>query len=142
MTNRLPITIGHSDDLVSLLNGKFHSVLSKLEAQFNFQTMMANWYGDEDDVISISLLLYSAKEFVTLKNTHQATEEYNNFSDDVFSQASEDNPDNLTCHIAITDVELALLVKQPKIQTPLLNAKLTKVLVLIAQQLDYPQLPS
>ncbi len=47
MIEQLPIIITVSDELVIILP-KLNSVKNRLEAQFNFQTMTANWYGDED----------------------------------------------------------------------------------------------
>jgi hypothetical protein len=140
MTERLPITIEHSTELTSLLSQKFNSTLNKLEAQLNFQTMMANWYGDEYDVIAIALCLHTPNEFDTLRASNENKVNFLGFSDDVFSMASHDNSSNLTCHIAITKTELSLLIKQSKLQAPLLNAKLIKVLVLLAQQLNLPEL--
>jgi hypothetical protein len=140
MTERLPITIEHSNELLFILNRKINSVISKLEAQLNFQTMMANWYNDENDVISINLHLYTPNEFSILRESYQQKHNFSDFSDDVFSMTAQESPNSLTCHIAITKKELELLIQQPKLQSPLLSAKLNKVLTLIARQLNYPEL--
>ena len=140
MTVRLPITIEQSTELCALLSRNFISVLNKLEAQLNFQTMMANWYGDEYDVVAIGLCLFTPNEFFTLRESFKHKTNFSDFSDDVFSVVTQDNPSNLTCNIAITETELGLLIQQPKLQAPLLNAKLNKVLGLIAKQLNFPEL--
>ncbi|MBU2894136.1 hypothetical protein KO495_12520 [Colwellia sp. D2M02] len=141
MSERLPINIEKSNELITLTQGKIHSVTNKLEAQLNFQTMMANWYGDEDNIIDISLWLYTATEFDSVKVQFHDTHELKHFSDDVFSIFTPVHGGGLNCYIMITEAELTLVAKHPKVLLPLLTTKLTKVLGLIAKQLAYPELP-
>jgi hypothetical protein len=49
MTEKLPIAIMPSNDLMAKFK-QIKSVSNKLEAQFNFQTLTANWYGDENTI--------------------------------------------------------------------------------------------
>ena len=65
MTEQLPINIEVSKPL-TVLYPKIVGISNKLEAQFNFQTMTANWYGDENNIITIKLFLESSSSF-----THQ-----------------------------------------------------------------------
>ena len=138
--DRLPISIQYSTELTVLLHDKFFSVLNKLEAQLNFQTMMANWYGDEHHIIEIILCLYEPNEYITLRDQNKKQLNFLSCSDDVFCIMPQENSIYLTCHIAITQTELALLTDQPKLDSPLLNKKLTKILSLLAIQLNLPQL--
>jgi len=136
MTEQLPISINIHDDLVDKFT-KIKSVINKLEAQFNFHTLTANWYGDEENILLIQLDLETPMSF----SQHQAELEHaglegiviSNFSDDVICRFN-DSEQQLLCHIAITESELTLLDQQPKLLVGFLQAKLHKVLNLIAGQ--------
>ena len=56
MTEKLPISIYVCDHLTKQFIN-FNSITNKLAAQFNFQAMTANWYGDEDNILFIQLWL-------------------------------------------------------------------------------------
>ena len=136
MTDALPLTIKVNHDLLDKLY-KIKSISNKLEAQFNFQTLTANWYGNEDDILVIQLSLETPvsfnqrkKELVKLPASEVIV---SHFSDDVISSFNEAEQ-QLLCLIAITDSELTLLELQPKILTGFIEKKLHKVLNLIAQQ--------
>ena len=134
MTEQLPISINACDHLVHQFS-KIKSACNKLEAQFNFQTMAANWYCDEDNILFVQLCIEAPENFALHKETesHQQMYEY---SDDAFSYVEKSaNKRNLICHIAITETELNMLDKQKKFLSGLLNIKLKKVLNLIAKQL-------
>ncbi len=136
MTEQLPITINIHSDLVDQLP-KIKSVINKLEAQFNFHTLTANWYGDEEHILLIQLVLETPMSF----SQHQAEldpisaddVEISHFSDDVICRFN-DKEQQLLCNIAITESELTLLDQQPKLLAGYLQAKLRKVLNLIAKQ--------
>ena len=141
LTDELPISIQCCDDLLAQFT-KITSVCDKLEAQFNFQTMTANWYGDESNILFVNLSLETLETLETLEscekthkeNSHQKIHRY---SDDVFSlNENRDNAQILTCYIAITESELIMLNQQPKLLAGLLQIKLQKVLNLIAKQLN------
>ena len=145
MTEQLPISIYVSDDLSKQwLN--LNSITNKLEAQFNFQTMTANWYGDENNILFIQLLLETPQGFTKLKESLQESAKdkqqikqvktFENYSDDVFSFTDEKAPQQLMCTIAITEVEQRLLNKQVKLLAGLVQIKLQKVLNIIAKQLN------
>jgi len=136
MTEQLPITINIHSDLVDKLS-KIKSVINKLEAQFNFHALTANWYGDEEHVLLIQLALETPKSFsqqqAELAQVSLDEVEISNFSDDVICRFN-DLEQQVLCHIAITDSELILLDLQPKLLAGFLQAKLHKVLNLIAKQ--------
>lgn len=135
MTEKLPISIHTCDDLIHQFS-KIISVCNKLEAQFNFQTMTANWYGDESTILFVHLSVETPTSFDLARNKN-GDKEITCHRDDVFSftEAYEKNP-LLTYYIAITESELILLNKQPKLLAGFLSVKLQKVLNLIAEQLN------
>ncbi|MEW6981884.1 hypothetical protein AAD001_04445 [Colwelliaceae bacterium 6471] len=131
MTEELPIVIRPHNELIDRYT-KIKSVCNKLEAQFNFQTLTAGWYGDEDNILSIHLYLETPEGFDHQRTqTHQGT--LHTFADDVFNYFNESDL-HITCIIAITDAELNLLSEQEKILASYIQAKLLKVLNLIAKQ--------
>ncbi len=135
MTEKLPVSIYVSDDLKQQF-GKITSVCNKLEAQFNFQTMTANWYGDENNILFVQLHLETPPSFIE-QQQRQQQEDTKIYSDDVFSYYQKSEKEQiLLCPIAITDSELALLSKKNKLLAGLLQVKLQKVLNLIAHQLN------
>jgi hypothetical protein len=136
MTEQLPITIKINSELIDTFP-KIKSVINKLEAQFNFHTLMANWYGDEEQVLLIQLALEIPESFSQCKEDLKllTTDAFKitHFSDDVICSFNE-REQQLFCHIALTESELELLKKQTKILAGFLQAKLHKVLNLIAVQ--------
>lgn len=136
MTEQLPITINIHNDLVDKFP-KIKSVINKLEAQFNFHTLMANWYGDEEHILLIQLALETPVSFSQHQEELKLLEleklNVSHFSDDVICRVNYIEQ-QLLCNIAITESELALLDQQPKLLAGYLQAKLRKVLNLIAEQ--------
>lgn len=138
MTVSLPISIHVCDDLIQQFS-KIISVSNKLEAQLNFQTMTANWYGDEDNILLVRLCLETPQSFSLSQQEAQQHLNIQIHCDDVFSydEVGEAGVANykLICHIAITETELGVLTKQSKVLEGLLRIKMQKVLNLIAEQL-------
>ncbi len=132
MTEQLPISIQPSNDLVAKFS-KIKSVSNKLEAQFNFQTLTASWYGDEENILLINLYLETS-DFFNLEKAKDHLGEVTHFADDVFSVYQKVQP-QVSCFIAITPAELTLLEQQEKILPSYIQTKLHKVLNLIAEQL-------
>jgi len=131
MTEQLPISIQPSNELIDKFS-KISAVSNKLEAQFNFQTLTAGWYGDEDNILSINLVVDTSADFLLQKiHNHQGT--ITEFADDVFSFYDK-GKHQTNCFIAITDAEQQLLAQQEKIIPGFIQAKLQKVLNLIAVQ--------
>ena len=129
MNETLPISINVSDVLAAEIKNIL-STSNKLSAQLNFHTMTANWYGDEENVFSINFYLVSFVELNNLaKNIDKADVE--KLADDVLLSSVKRV---LDCHVAITDTELVLIEKQPKLLSGYLAKKLTKVLNLIADR--------
>jgi len=131
LSEKLPISIHVSTELKTQFS-RLGSVSNKLEAQFNFQTLTAGWYGDEENIFLINLIIETADGFLLKKiHNHQGT--ITEFSDDVFSFYNEaENETN--CFIAITDSEQKLLSSQEKVLPVFINKKLQKILNLIAAQ--------
>ena len=102
---------------------KLTSVTNKLEAQFNFQALTANWFGDENNILFIKLYLESPITFIfntnVQKNAIKGSIYESRFSDDVVCYINQDEK-LLWCYIALTDSELALLTEQPKLLVVLL----------------------
>ena len=141
MTEQLPISIYVCDGLTKQW-ANIHSIPNKLSAQFNFQAMTANWYGDEDSILFIQLLLETPQRFTDQKEKQkekQQTKQVKAFeihSDDVFSFINDKEPQQLICTIAITELEQNLVDQQAKLLGALLQIKLQKVLNIIAKQLN------
>jgi hypothetical protein len=140
MTEQLPISIYVCDDLTKQFVN-INSITNKLAAQFNFQAMTANWYGDEDNILFIQLLLETPQRFTIQKENKKEQQQkqqlkaFKTHSDDVFSFIDDKEPQQLICVIAITEFEQTLLEQQAKLLCGLLQIKLQKVLNIIAKQL-------
>jgi len=136
MAEQLPITINIHSDLADKFP-RIKSVINRLEAQFNFHTLTANWYGDEENILLIQLALETPVSFrqqqIELEQKSLVEVEISNFSDDVICRFNN-TEQQLLCNIAITESELTLLEGQPKLLAGFIQAKLHKVLNLIAKQ--------
>jgi len=136
MAEQLPITINIHSDLADKFP-RIKSVINRLEAQFNFHTLTANWYGDEENILLIQLALETPVSFrqqqIELEQKSLVEVEISNFSDDVICRLNN-TEQQLLCNIAITESELTLLEGQPKLLAGFIQAKLHKVLNLIAKQ--------
>ena len=135
MKEQLPITIIIHHELIKRFS-KVQSVCNKLEAQFNFQTLTANWYSDEDHILTIQLCLETPCSF--LEHRNELYKNNNNisikqFSDDVVCSIN-DTELQFNGFVAMTNSELGLVESQPKLLPGLLQVKLLKVLNLIASQ--------
>jgi hypothetical protein len=141
MTEKLPISIDVNESLLQKFT-KISSVSRKLEAQFNFQTMVANWYGDEYNLWFVRLCIETPSSFEAQKK-YRSNHTVQNYSDDVFSYFDKaENEQILMCYIAITESELTMLTQQSKLLAGFLNVKLQKTLNLIAKQLSLGVIPT
>lgn len=142
MTEDLPITIHINSELQEMFS-TIIPVCNKLAAQFNFQTLTANWYGDEEYILSIALALETPVSFSqqhdSLQSVNGNKQTIKKFSDDVF-YTMNDEKQQLHCYISMTTSELELLELQPKVLTGLIQTKLHKILNLIAQAQSFPQI--
>jgi len=134
MTVQLPISIQASKELLDKF-AKLNSVSNKLEAQFNFQTLTAGWYGDEENILMIRLCLETPASFYVQK-MQQTNLPQDEFADDVLSY-HDITANKIDCYIAITDSEITLLEQQQKLLAGFIQAKVKKVLNLIANKLDF-----
>jgi len=132
MTEQLPISIQPSNDLITQFP-KIKSVSNKLEALFNFQTLTANWYGDEDKILMINMYLETI-DFFDLEKAKDHPGEISNFADDVLCIYQKELP-QINCYIAITTAERLLLEQQEKLLPIYIEKKLHKVLNLISAKL-------
>lgn len=137
MTEQLPISIQVSDGLVAQINN-IAAICNKLEAQLNFHTMTANWYGEEENILLINFCLVSATEFESSGKDQENELEKEFLADDVLILSSSNRL--LDCYVAITASELLLLKQTPKLLSGYLGKKLTKVLNLIAQQQGFEKI--
>jgi hypothetical protein len=134
MTVQLPISIQSSKELLDKFT-KLSSVSNKLEAQFNFQTLTAGWYGDEENIFLIYLFLETPGSFYFQKmQRHPGPQD--SFADDVLSYHNEIE-NRIDCYIAITDSEIIFLEQQPKLLAGFIQAKIKKILNLIANKLNF-----
>ena len=137
MASDLPITIKIAAPLMASFKD-MQLVTETLAAQLNFQTLTAGWYGHEDDILTIQLIIDTEKQFSTHKaSQHQG--QLTKFSDDVMSFFQADIK-QIACYIAITDGEKKLLLEREKIMKAFMRTKLEKVLNLIAVQQSLPQI--
>lgn len=135
MTEELPISISICDELLAQLT-LLNSIANKLEAQLNFQTLAAGWYGDEENILLISLYLQSPEDFA-FQQTQSHCGELTYYADDVFSYHNQQEQ-QLSCYIAITEAELELLSQQQKLLAGYLQKKVLKVINLMAGKLSLP----
>jgi hypothetical protein len=136
MTETLPISIQVSDDLVAEIKN-IAAISNKLEAQLNFHTMTANWYGDEADVLQVNFYLVAINEFCNVER-QAPNVEVERFADDVLLLSS--NNRLIDCYVAITVAELELIHQQPKLLSGYLAKKLSKILNLIADRQQLTQI--
>ncbi|WP_448566707.1 hypothetical protein [Thalassotalea ganghwensis] len=136
MFEPLPITIVANDALKTRYQ-HLASHCNKLEAQLNFQTMTAGWYGDEDKIYQIRLLIETVDDLANY--LHQFQQDQNNANKQNLHQLADDvlcfdNQQQLHMDvvIALTDSEHALLTSNEKLVLPLMQKKLTKVMNLVA----------
>ena len=136
MTETLPISIQVSDDLAAEIKN-IAAISNKLEAQLNFHTMTANWYGDEADILQINFYLVAVNEFgnVARQTPNVGVE---TFADDVLLLNS--NNRLIDCYVAITAAESELIRQQPKLLSSYLAKKLSKILNLIADRHQFTQI--
>lgn len=133
MTEALPISIHPSAELIDNFV-KIKSVTNKLEAQFNFHTLTAGWFGEEEDIIFIELYLETPTDFAFQK-TQEMLGDIDNFADDVMSCYHQERH-KIQCYIAITDAEQKLLLQKERLLAGYMQAKIRKVLNLIAEKLN------
>ncbi|MEW6992103.1 hypothetical protein AADZ91_15645 [Colwelliaceae bacterium 6441] len=129
MSASLPISINVNEGLIELFPS-LQSITNKLEAQFNFQTMTAGWYGDEENIIDICLsieTLDSFKHHTSLANENIRKDH----ADDVVSFFDGSNS-KIDCYVALTESENLLLKRHNKLLKGFIETKLIKVLNLIA----------
>ena len=139
MKNDLPISIKVSSILGQSFT-KVSSVVVKHEAHFNFQTLAAGWYDNENNILIIELVLLTMHEFTQQTTTDSfdtktdtKTDSKTDIADDVVSYFKE-STNKVICFIAITNAEEIVLIKQPKLLTSYIKAKLLKVVNCIAKE--------
>lgn len=136
MTLQLPITIKVNAELLAHFD-KLSSIVNRLEAQYNFQTMTAGWYGDEENIVGICFSLESPASFEQAilnslldKITH---------ADDVIS-FFDPTKSLRRCFVALTEAEQELLQQHAKLLKGLIDKKLSKALNLLANELGVAEI--
>ena len=134
MSDQLPISIIPSEELVQTF-ARLTATCNKLEAQFNFHTMAAGWYGDEEDILMIRFLIETPADFSAYKdqNSNTSTTVIQAFSDDVVCFQENDSL-QLDCLVALTDTEQQLLLAKANVTFSYIEKKLHKILNLIAKE--------
>lgn len=136
---QLPIQLNATTPLQQSFK-QLNSVLLTTEAQLNFQSMTAGWYGDEENILSINVMLQSPQEFTAQVQRKYQNEIVTQYADDVQSVATEDQL-TFDVYIALTEKEQALLTQHSKLTEKICQTKIRKVINLIASNLSLPQLP-
>lgn len=130
MTEQLPINIEVSKPL-TVLYPKIVGISNKLEAQFNFQTMTANWYGDENNLLSLTLHLMLPEQYqIQQQSENSADITQKIYADDVFSHEAQLN--KIDAFLALTEKEQLLLEQHNKLLAGFIDTKIRKVINLIA----------
>lgn len=135
MTEQLPITLQVSN-AVKALYPKLSATTNKLEAQFNFQTMTANWYGDEDSLLELNINILLPIEYNEYRvKAEDAKLIHTIFADDVFSQIKEKH-NQIEAFLALTEKEQTLVEQHNKLLSIIVEKKIKIVLNLIAESLS------
>ena len=138
MNEPLPITLKVGRELVDVF-AQLSAITNKLKAQFNFQALTANWFGDEENIVYITLFFEQTEAFSSqVQQIHSG--EKREFADDVVAFIDPQNH-CIDCYVALTPTELALLQQTLKILPVYVQTKLQKVLNLIADEMNFQQLP-
>lgn len=136
MEETLPVTISASQSLLQRYV-KFKGVINKQEALINFQTLAAGWYEVEEDITEIEIYIVNSQEYIEQSDTE-------NFG--VLSEIADDlsiytKSKKVTCFLAITDNEILLLDKEPKVLSGYITIKVKKVINEIAKTKGLLTLP-
>lgn len=141
-TEQLPITIHTGDELAIAFKG-IKGITERLSAQLNFQTMTAGWFGDEENIFTISFAIDVISSFEQNKALFQSEQddynEFTSFSDDVCC-CYKKSVNHLNVNVAITESELTFLTENKKVLRKYLETKLIKVVNLIASKFSFHEL--
>lgn len=114
--------------------------MARLEAEVNFQTMLAGWYGDEDKLPAIEIAFTSGTGFESFLS-EQSTMVVNQLADDVFYRFNPDKK-QATGFVCFTESELSLIEQHAKLLPGIAKAKLVKLIFAIAESLELPAVPT
>lgn len=128
---RLPITLSIDHDLKQIFP-KALAYANKLEAEFNFHAMLANWYEKEEEIVEIEILYLTTTSY-DFNLQQLAGRESHIVSDDVCYIFESEKHINI--YISITDNESIKIKEQIKLLNALLKVKAQKVLSIIAKEL-------
>ena len=129
--DQLPISINTSEQLVALFPQSI-SVCNKLEALFNFHTMTASWYGDEENVLTLNLHLDIPLGFEAQRALLANNKGFEQLADDVFCH-DDNSPLIKDIFVALTLAEQEIIEQKAKVLPKLLEIKIRKVLNGFAQ---------
>ncbi|WP_077338897.1 hypothetical protein [Pseudocolwellia agarivorans] len=136
MEDNLPISIMASETLLAEYV-KLKGIINKQEAHVNFQTLAAGWYEDENNVLTIKLYIEKHDEYLQLVSLNTLGNKIE-VADDVMLYI---NNKDISCFVAITESEIKLLDKEPKILSGYITMKVKKVINEIAEKQGLLTLP-
>lgn len=137
MTTQLPISIKVNNQLIEQF-AQLKSLANKLEAQYNFQTMAAGWYGDEKNIVEIGFSLETPQSFEQAISKTLLSDKLT-LADDVIS--FYDASTNIRiCFVAIIEAEQKLLAEHAKLLKGFIDKKLSKALNLLANELGVSEI--
>lgn len=138
-TEKLPVSVFANDELKAWFKN-ISQVMARLEAEVNFQTMLAGWFGNEELLPQMEVCFTSATGFVSFQqeDTHLESKQ---LADDVFYRFDTDKK-RATGFIHFTESELSLIEQHQKLLPGIAKAKLVKLLRDIGQTLNLPPVPT
>ncbi|XPF93431.1 hypothetical protein ACM9HF_15560 [Colwellia sp. RE-S-Sl-9] len=137
MEDDLPISITASEKLLAHYV-KLKGIINKQEAHVNFQTLAAGWYEDENNVLTIQFYIEKNDEYLQQVSIERIGDKIE-VADDVMIYV---NNKDISCFVAITESEIELLDKEPKILSGYITMKVKKVINEIAEKQGLLTLPS
>jgi len=138
-TEKLPVVVFANDELKAWFKN-INQVMARLEAEVNFQTMLAGWFGNEELLPQVEICFTSVTGFESFQqeDTRLACKQ---LADDVFYRFDSDKK-QATGFIYFTESELSLLEQHQKLLPSMTKAKLIKLLRDIGQTLNLPAVPT
>ncbi len=92
---------------------KSQSLIERLQAWINFQTLAANWFADESQIVDVSIVLLPQNRFLDLElDTEQVWQSIQITDDYVYTANAEANTANI--YVGLSNTTLKSLMKHPE----------------------------
>jgi len=92
---------------------KSQSLIERLQAWINFQTLAANWFADESQIVDVSIVLLPQNHFLDLElNTEQVWQSIQITDDYVYTANSKTNSANI--YVGLSNTTLKSLMEHPE----------------------------